>query len=395
MASSSSISKTKKEKEITMTTAQTETQENGSASPTTSSSSSRTAPTRSFPKYVPYNAIVVNTPFNIRTMYPEAEIRELADSIQEDGQETPLKVRYDEDGQIHLVSGFRRSMAFKLLKWGSKDVEVSFRADPKDKKTKSGANVGERMLGAFMSNLRENLNRSDVTYHDLAKRYWELEQGIHVDDAGNVVAAPSAEAPEEVSADDDGKDESKNKTKKNKKGDRGDAVSASPIAHLVKTDRKSIAATTGHSISHIGNLIRAWKNLSDDSKKVWQRGFTAAGKRHDLPLDIVFMLAKGDDGEPLNDERQADVLSRYIEAIEKQGGKRTRTKKSKKDDDSDSDGNTPATKAELGECLGKLYEVESEGGLSKVEEAFLKGKIHMARIAVGDIGPQNVLRKLG
>jgi ParB-like chromosome segregation protein Spo0J len=385
-------------------TTQEITQENGSSSNVnagtkkgtkTSASADGERAYSAYPKHVPFNTILINPAFNIRTMYPESEIKELADSIKEDGQETPLKVRYDDDGNVHLVSGFRRSLAFQLLKWGSKDVEVSFRIDKDDKK--KPASIEERMGGAFLSNLRENLNRADVSYHDLAKRYWELETGFYVDKQGNILDVPeeseeeadASEAGEAGEAGEEGSKKTKKSGKKNEKNEKSNKLEGNIFQ--VKKDRKTISATTGHSVSHIGNLIRAWKNLSDDSKKVWQRGFMAAGKRHDLPLDIVFMIAKGDDGEPLNDEKQADVIARYIEAIEKQGGKRG-AKKPRKNADGDEDA-TPLKRAAMQDCLGKLYEIESEGSLKGMEEAWHKGKIHAMRIALGEIGPQNIARK--
>lgn len=284
------------------------------------------------PHRVPFNAIEIDRDFNVRTQYDNKEIQDLAESISHVGLKTPLTIT---DGgktkgkPYRLISGFRRSMALSLLKWGSKDVPVVF---------EEFADAGKK----FLSNLAENTAREDVHSFDQAKRYFELETGIEHD------------------------------------------------GETVKLTRKEIAQATSLSLAHIGNLVRSYKHLSDDSKKAW--------RKLDLPLSFVFQLARTEDGKPISDEQQEEELSEKLAQMEAEaaaGGKKRRKKgkDDEGDEDGDSDGASKATMKDLRDRIEYLQGVLEEGGIRGMEKAYAEGKLQGLRFAVGEIKARGLASK--
>jgi len=278
---------------------------------------------------LPFDQLEMDPNFNARTQYDAKKLQELADSIKEHGQNTPLKVRKNGGTKFVVTEGHRRYRAFEMLNWGKKPVKIIFE------------DVSEK--DAYISNLVENENRDDVSSYDFGKRCAELEAGITARDG-----------------------------------------------KVVKVERKELALKTGKSVAHIGNLIRAYNNLSEDARKVWQKGFTAGGKRHELPLSFVFSLARTEDGETLTDEEQAEEIAELIEMAEKadgEGGKKRKKKSAK--DDVEAQGATKAEMRDVLECLLKRLDDDKPTGKVK---AFLDGKIDALKYALGLVKRPTVMR---
>ncbi len=81
-------------------------------------------------------------------------VNELAADIKTNGQLSPVHVRPLEDGKYFLIAGFRRVDALKSL-----DAEFV------DAKIEAGDD-----LRAYLLNVKENVNRDDLTTYDLAMR---------------------------------------------------------------------------------------------------------------------------------------------------------------------------------------------------------------------------------
>lgn len=102
--------------------------------------------------------------FNARTEYPEAEIASLAESIKREGLLNPITVRHrpHRKPSYFLVAGFKRFRALRKLEVSSAPARVC---------------RAERDVDAYLLNLAENTDRSDLTAADLAQRCaWLSEQ---------------------------------------------------------------------------------------------------------------------------------------------------------------------------------------------------------------------------
>src|SRR5271154_540673 len=98
-------------------------------------------------------------------------VQGIRDSFEIKGQDTAVDVRSNKDGKYHLVTGFRRFTAAKLLQ--------------KDKKTIAGLKSGEIRVrdhgnmteeDARGLNLRENVNRENLIGPDLAYGVKKLQE---------------------------------------------------------------------------------------------------------------------------------------------------------------------------------------------------------------------------
>lgn len=101
--------------------------------------------------------IEVDDTFNARTEYPEEEIEALAQSIQEKGLLNPptLRHRPHRKPSYFLVAGFKRLRALRRLGVGKVPARLC---------------RSERDVDAYLLNLAENTDRSDLSAFDLAQR---------------------------------------------------------------------------------------------------------------------------------------------------------------------------------------------------------------------------------
>lgn len=299
------------------------------------------APTFLATPTIPFIKLEADLDFNIRTEYDARELQELQDSIAAHGQNTPIKVRANGGTKFKVVEGFRRYMAFERLKWGGKPVKVDF-VEFKDE------------AEAYLSNMIENEARAEVSGFDFAKRCYELDQGIVL----------------------------------KRKGPDGKLQEIT-----VKVDKKDIAARTTKSASHVGNLIRSFKNASADVKKVWQKGFMAGGKRHEIALADIFMLSRLEDGKPLSEEEQDKALAEIIAAkeaeMEATGGKRKRRTKAQMEA-AEAGGSGATPKGELRDTLELLKNRIEDDGLKGLDRAYAEGKVQGIRYALGEISRKGV-----
>jgi ParB-like chromosome segregation protein Spo0J len=284
------------------------------------------------PRTVLLSSIKVDPDFNVRTQYDPKGIQELADAIKAEGLQTPLTIERvsgnNGDTVYRLISGNRRRMAMMLNRWGNKEIPVVVREF-------------ESRGKAYLSNLAENTAREDVHPYDQAKRFFELETG-----AISVPSETEGGEPE-----------------------------------VVKLARKEIALATSLSQAHIGNLIRSFKNLSEDSKKAW--------RKHDLPLSFVFELARTVDGAPVSDEEQEETLAEYLAAKEAENatGRRRKNKNKNKDGEGGEEGGSPKRKV-----VKDLFNVlcGQADDVKGLEKAFLMGKIQGIRFMTGDVGVRSI-----
>lgn len=105
-----------------------------------------------------------------------AEIKKLARSIKEHGQDTPVLVRKERDGRYWLLAGFRRYHAIKdILDY--KTIRVAIR--------ESGGPLDD-----LYTNMRENVERKNLTTYDLAARCYLLRKE-YKQDAAKIASAVS------------------------------------------------------------------------------------------------------------------------------------------------------------------------------------------------------------
>lgn len=121
---------------------------------------------------VSVDAIVPN-PRQPRTIFEDAALRELADSIKEYGILNPLTVRPLSEGQYELIAGERRLRAAKLA--GLKAVPIVIRAS------------GDQ--GSLELAIVENLQRADINAMEAARAYRRLmdEFGLTQDQVADKV----------------------------------------------------------------------------------------------------------------------------------------------------------------------------------------------------------------
>lgn len=111
------------------------------------------------PLIVSFNDIFIPEEENVRSDTPK--IAELAESIREFGLIEPLVVTRQLGKQPYrLTAGFRRAAALKLLRWGSKSINVVVREEWNP-----------------LVNLAENALREGVNPLDSAQRIFDLSQG--------------------------------------------------------------------------------------------------------------------------------------------------------------------------------------------------------------------------
>lgn len=283
---------------------------------------------------VPFHLLAVEQGFNVRTQYDDKEIKALAESIKEHGQNTPLKVHRNGGTKLIIDEGHRRYLAMQLLGWKSEPVKIDL------------AHF-DTQAERYLANLVENENRQDVSTYDFAKRCAELSEGIAL------------------------------------------VVDGKPSGEVVKVDLKEIAKRTSKSLSHIQNLVRCYKNMTEDARAVWANGFVAGKKRQELPLAVVFELGKSEGGEPVAEEEQEKILGNYITKVqatmEETGGKRKR--RSKKELAAANE-DKPAAISEIRDAL-ELFEARAKDDdapkKGSVADAFLKGQIMALRYVTGEI----------
>ena len=177
---------------------------------------------------IPFNTIIIPDGFNVRV--EDSEVAELAKNIAEHGLMNPLVVEYrpNGDGKTHpfLVSGFRRALALKKLRWGDKGVRVSVKSF-------------EKTLDAYFFNIDENLHREDVHPLDLGARLNALAEGSY--------AVRDGETPEPV-------------------------------------DKKVLQKKWDFQKSHVNNLMRLSKKLAPEIQAFWRKHWTPGKKENCFSL---------------------------------------------------------------------------------------------------------------
>jgi ParB/RepB/Spo0J family partition protein len=117
---------------------------------------------------------VVQNPHQIRTIVEDDELRELAESIRDNGLLQPIKVRPTERG-YELVYGHRRVAAMRLLGWTRCEAIVE-EVDNRD---------------SLVQSLVENLQREDLDVLDEARSYRSLvERGYTLSEIAELVKKP-------------------------------------------------------------------------------------------------------------------------------------------------------------------------------------------------------------
>lgn len=118
-------------------------------------------------RFVPIDLVVPNR-MQPRTIFDEEKIRELSDSIREQGILQPLAVNPLPDGRYELIAGERRLRASKLA--NLKEVPVYIK------------NVDDESLLSL--SLLENIQRQDLNAIEEARAYQELTErfGLSQDD---------------------------------------------------------------------------------------------------------------------------------------------------------------------------------------------------------------------
>ncbi len=110
-----------------------------------------------------------------RTLFIESSIKALADSIQSDGQEQPIKVttKLGEPGTFVLIDGERRLRAFALI----------FKRTGKEPVVEAFVEVVSNLKQHFRKSTLANLHREDLTPLDEAAAYHRLrEDGDAIED---------------------------------------------------------------------------------------------------------------------------------------------------------------------------------------------------------------------
>lgn len=109
---------------------------------------------------------------NDRTVFDEAGLRELADSIKEYGLIQPITVRYTKDcTQFEIVAGERRSRACKFLKWETIPAIIKVMEDEEASAITLAENIARKSLDPI-DEARAYQRRIDEfgwTIEDLAK----------------------------------------------------------------------------------------------------------------------------------------------------------------------------------------------------------------------------------
>ncbi|MDR2688643.1 MAG: ParB/RepB/Spo0J family partition protein [Azoarcus sp.] len=83
-------------------------------------------------------AQLVPSPFNVRSVRPEARIKELARSLEAEGQREPITVysgTKEDGGKYWIISGVTRYLAASRLRWETLDARVDATLDSADAPT--------------------------------------------------------------------------------------------------------------------------------------------------------------------------------------------------------------------------------------------------------------------
>lgn len=176
---------------------------------------------------IPFNSIVIPEGFNVRV--EDSEVAELAANITKHGLMNPLVVEYraTTDGDVpYLVSGFRRALALKKLRWGNKPVRVTVKRF-------------EHTLDAYIFNIDENVHREDIHPLDLGRRLGDLAEGTY----------PVRD------------------------GEEAKAI-----------DKKQLQKMWDFQKSHVNNLIRLSKKLAPEIQAFWRKNWSPSKKEQCFSL---------------------------------------------------------------------------------------------------------------
>ena len=118
---------------------------------------------------IPLADVVADNDFNCREFITPFDVRELAESIKQKGLIQPVVVR-NVEGAYHLVAGFRRYNACRLLKLAT--IDAIIRTDLTE-------------LDAATINLTENIERKNLNLLEEARAVKRLlDQGYDAEDVG-------------------------------------------------------------------------------------------------------------------------------------------------------------------------------------------------------------------
>lgn len=138
--------------------------------------------------HIPLGRIIVDPEFNIRQTADEHKVKELAKSIESDGQIQDVIVEPREDGNYFLIAGYRRLAAFHLLlatvSDNRKKSYETIRASlwqPTDAKGNALTDTKEIAMSRYFVNMAENVQRSDINTYDLAVRMKYLKDTFDLD----------------------------------------------------------------------------------------------------------------------------------------------------------------------------------------------------------------------
>lgn len=137
---------------------------------------------------IPLGRIKVDPEFNVRQTADEEKIKELAKSIEAEGQIQDVIVEPMEDGNYFLIGGHRRLAAFKLLLESAPDSRKKTYENirgslwvPTDAKGQRLTDKKEIEIARYFVNMAENVQRSNVTTYDLAQRIAHMKKTYELD----------------------------------------------------------------------------------------------------------------------------------------------------------------------------------------------------------------------
>lgn len=116
---------------------------------------------------IPLKRIIVDKDFNVRQTEDEEAIKLLLQSMEKEGQIQDVVVEPGDDGNYHLIAGFRRVAAAKLGEWQTIRATVW---EPTNAKGERETDKHEAEVARLFVNLAENVARSNVSTYDLAIR---------------------------------------------------------------------------------------------------------------------------------------------------------------------------------------------------------------------------------
>jgi ParB-like chromosome segregation protein Spo0J len=294
-------------------------------------------------KNVPIDHVNVFANMNARTDDDPAAVEALMQSIQETGLDHDITVipdtNHDPDdrgGYFIVVAGFTRAKAINRLaqlgKW------------PADQLMTVTVLQATAAKDIYVRNLSENVVRRDLRSADLAKRLFELTEGLCSDPlSGGTVPKMSAQA---------------------------------------------LADSLSKSVSFVRELIRAWRGSSEKVRKAWAAEEVATDQvRAWCTLseeEQADKLAAFKRGERAAAKKAAETNGSGTHAEAEEGeSEETETKPRKKK--SDDDERKPPTKTEILEKVAKLAAKLDGGGLSKEEQTIARARWEALRWAAGEV----------